>query len=132
MGNFLQQSVLGLSLDLTEGEDWEKTILLLQSLICLLLFVSSGHLIESQHNYYPACYLMKKKGLYIVSFLFFFFSTSKKCKSSASFIKKTKPNQYFLPVYPSLSTLERRQFHIQLILLVLQKYSCCYRKSSQT
>lgn len=44
MGNFLQ-SVLGLYL--TEGEVWEKTMLLLWSFIFLVLFVSSSHLIES-------------------------------------------------------------------------------------
>lgn len=53
MGNFLQQSVLGLSLDLTEGEDLEKLrYYFLISFIFLLLSVSSGHLIESMHNYY--------------------------------------------------------------------------------
>lgn len=36
MGNFLQQSVLGLSLDLIEGEDWEKL-----HYYCKVLFFSS-------------------------------------------------------------------------------------------
>lgn len=66
--------------------------------------------------------------LYGIFPIFFFFFFKVKENYILSFLgKKT---QHFLPVDPSLSTLERMQLHKQLILPVLQQYSCCYRKSS--